>query len=93
MKVAMFMTWEGFTLQQYDKIRQLVDLDNEKPEGAVVHIASSDSKALRITDVWESEKELNNYVQNRLMPKIVEIGIKTKPNVEVYPLHNLMIFN
>jgi hypothetical protein len=93
MKIAMFMTWEGFTTDQYDKVRKLVELDKIRPAGAVLHVATADSKGLRITDVWESEKELNDYVQNRLMPKIVEIGISSKPNVEIYPLHNLMIFN
>ncbi len=93
MKIAMFMTWEGFTLEQYDKVRELVELDDNKPAGAVLHIASADSKGLRITDVWESEKELNDYVQKRLLPKIQEIGIGSKPNVEICPLHNLIIFN
>jgi hypothetical protein len=89
MRIVVLMTWKGMTIQQYEKIRKLVDWDNKKPKGAVLHVVCSDSKNLRITDVWESEKELNAFVQERLAPKVEEIGFKSKPEIEVYPLHNL----
>ncbi len=89
MKIVLFMTWEGTSLQKYDEVRKLVDWDNKIPKGAVLHIASSDSKGLRIVDVWESEADLNNFVENRLMPKVKEAGIETPPKVEIYPVHNL----
>jgi hypothetical protein len=89
MRIVMFMKWEGVSLQQYDNVRKLVDWDNQIPTGAVLHIASPDSKGLRVIDVWESEKDFNNFVQQRLMPKVEETGVKSKPNIEVHPLHNL----
>ncbi len=89
MRIAMFMFWEGVTPQQYNEVRKLVDWDNQKPKGGVLHIASFDPKGLRVTDIWESEEDLNNFVQNRLMPKVGQVGVKTPPKVEVYPLHNL----
>ncbi len=89
MRIAMFMSWEGATLQQYDDVRKVVDWDHKIPGGAVLHVATSDSKGLRITDVWESEGDLNNFVHNRLMPNVKKLGITIEPKVEVYPLHNL----
>ena len=90
MRVAMFMKWEVSSVDEYDQVRKVVDWDNKIPEGAVLHVASFDSKGfLRVTDVWESEEELNNFVQKRLMPGVEQVGIKTQPIVEVYPLHNL----
>ncbi len=89
MRIAMLMFWEGVTPKQYNEVRKLVDWDNNKPTGGVLHVASFDNRGLRVTDVWESEADLNNFVQNRLMPKVIQIGIETQPKVEVYPLHNL----
>ncbi|MDE3058290.1 MAG: hypothetical protein KGJ59_10075 [Bacteroidota bacterium] len=89
MRIAMFLTWEGITPKQYNEVRKLVDWDNNIPAGGVLHIASFDSKGLRITDVWENETDFNNFAQNRLMPKVLQLGITSAPTIEVYPLHNL----
>ena len=89
MRIAMFMRWEGVTLEQYDHISDIVDMKDNFPEGAVVHICSHDGSALRITDVWESAEDFNTYVAERLMPATKEVGITGEPQVEVYPLHAL----
>ena len=89
MRIVMLMSWEGATLKQYNDVRKAVDWDKKIPAGAVLHVATADSKGLRITDVWESEEDLNNFVQKRLMPNVKKLGITIEPKVEVYPLHNL----
>ncbi|MFI5263931.1 MAG: hypothetical protein ACHQM6_05395 [Candidatus Kapaibacterium sp.] len=88
MRIAMFMRWEGVTLDQYEEVRQIVNWEGNVPKGSVLHICSHDGKSLRITDVWESAEDLNNFVNNRLMPETSKI-VNTQPQVEVYPLHAL----
>lgn len=90
MSVAMIMRWDGFTTEQYDKVRTMVDLDQNFPPGAKLHVVTHDGSALRVTDVWESGEALNTFVNNRLMPAIHSIGVTTQPEVEVYPLHALL---
>jgi hypothetical protein len=83
----MFMRWDGVTLDQYEEARKIVKWEDNVPEGAVLHISTHDGKSLRVTDVWESAEDLNNFVNNRLMPVTIQLGITNQPQVEVYPLH------
>jgi len=84
----MFMRWEGVTIDQYEQVRPIVNWEGNVPEGAVLHVCSHDGKSLRVTDVWESAEDLNNFVNNRLMPETSKIT-DVQPQVEVYPLHAL----
>ena len=85
----MHMRWEGVSLDQYEQIRPIVNWEGNVPEGAVLHVCSHDGQALRVNDVWESAEDLNNFVNNRLMPEVIKIGVTSQPQVEVYPLHAL----
>lgn len=89
-RIVMLMQWTGVTKELYEKAREQVNWEGEVPKGAVLHIATFDEKGARVTDIWKSEGNLNNFVQNRLMPVTKEL-IDTEPDVEVYPLYNLFI--
>lgn len=83
----MQMRWDGFTKDQYDSLRSIVNWEGDKPNGAVFHAAAFDDAGGHVTDIWESGEEFNNFVQSRLMPGVAQIGVTTQPHVEVYPLH------
>ena len=85
--IQTFMRWEGATPEQYDALRDEVKWDTDLAAGGVFHAASFDDKGLRISDVWESEEDMNNFINNRLMPGVQKIGIPGQPSVEVFPLH------
>lgn len=89
-RIVMLMQWTGVTKELYEKVRKQVNWEGEVPKGAVLHIAAFDEKGIRVTDIWESEEDLNSFIQNRLMPVTKEL-IDTEPNVEIYPLHALFI--
>lgn len=80
------MRWEGGTPEHYEALRKRVKWDSNLAKGGVFHAASYDGKALRLTDVWESVEDMNNFVNNRLMPAVAELGIPGQPEVEVFPL-------
>lgn len=88
--IVAIVKWEGVTESIYEKIREEVDFEEDVPEGMVIHIASFDKKGLRVTDVWESEDNFNNFIKNRLTPVTKKL-VKTEPDVEIYPLENLFI--
>jgi hypothetical protein len=89
MRIAMIMRWEGATLEQYNEARKIVNWEGNVPTGAVAHVCSHDGTSLRITDVWESAEDFNNFANERLMPGIAGIGIPGEPQIEIYPLHAL----
>ena len=91
MKTVMIMKWEGATPDQYDELRKLVNWEGDAPKGGVLHVAGFSNNTLRITDIWESEDDFNNFVQNRLMPGVAQLEIKGEPQVEMFPVHALFV--
>lgn len=89
MSVAMHMKWAGVTPEQYNKVRELTEQDNSHPKGGLFHAVWFDGSGIRITDVWESADDFNNFVQTRLMKATAEAGIQGQPEVEIHPLHTM----
>ena len=88
--IIIFVEWEGFTKEIYEEIRKQVNWEGDVPKGIVIHLAAFDKKGIRITDIWESEEDFNNFIQNRIIPAATKL-VDTKPKVEIYPLHALFI--
>lgn len=89
-RIVMLMQWTGVTKELYEKVRKQVNWEGEIPKGAVLHITAFDEKGIRVTDIWKSEEDLNNFIQNRLMPVTGKL-VETKPNIEIYPLYVLFM--
>ena len=87
----MLMKWDGITSSQYDELRKDVHWEGNMPKGAVFHVAAFGNNAAHVTDIWESLDEMNSFIQNRLMPAVMKMGIKTQPQVETYPVHAIFI--
>lgn len=85
----MFMQWDGIKPQHYEELRKTVNWEENTPDGAVFHMAAFTTTGIKVSDVWESEKDFNNFLQNRLMPGVKKAGIKGEPKVEIYPLHTI----
>lgn len=81
------MNWEGITPDLYEKARKLVNWEGNIPGGAVFHVAAFNNNVLRVTDIWESADDLNKFIQSRLMPAVAQLGIKSEPKVETFPVH------
>ena len=87
MRVLMTMKWNGVTPDQYEMVRKSVNWEGDLPKGAVFHAAGFHDGALRVTDIWESAEDFNNFVSSRLMPGVAQTGITGQPEVEVFPVH------
>ena len=87
----MSMKWDGTTLGQYDELRKSVNWEGNPPKGGILHVAGFSNNTLKITDIWESEDDFNDFAQSRLMPTIAQLGMKGEPQVEMYPVHALFV--
>jgi hypothetical protein len=77
----------------YEKLRRAVDWETDTPSGAMFHSAGTDENGhVHVADVWESQDQLNNFVQSRLMPAFMKAGL-TPPDVSVYPTVNINAFS
>ncbi len=91
MKVVMIMKWDGVTPAQYEQVRKSVNWEGNRPKGGVFHVSAFGNNALRITDIWDTADDFNNFVQHRLTPGVKAAGIAGDPQVEIYPLHALYV--
>ncbi len=89
MATAVFLDWPGLTPEQYDQLREVVGWERDKPEGGVLHAATFYSDGARIFDVWDSEEAFQNFVQERIMPGVQQVGLQAEPSVQTYPVHAL----
>ena len=87
MSVMMVMKWDGVTPGQYDKMRKSLHMDENPPKGLVSHTAGFSDNAIRVTDIWESADDFNNYTNAYLMPAAIEAELTGQPQVEIIPVH------
>jgi hypothetical protein len=89
MAILGIFTGDGFTKQMYEELRKEVDWEHNQAQGAILHAAGFDSSGnIRVADIWESEQDFNNFVNNRLKPAMEKIKI-TMPKGEIIPIHNV----
>lgn len=78
--------------EQYEKLRKDVRWEEDRPKGALFHAAATDENGqVHVADVWESNEDLNNFVQNRLMPVFMKAGLNP-PDVTLYSTCNVNIY-
>ena len=88
MAVRMRMRWDGVTSEQYDQVRELVGWERDRPRGGVLHEAWFDGDQLNVCDIWESAEDFENFVQQRLMPGVAQVGVAGQPHVEILPVYH-----
>jgi hypothetical protein len=89
MTAVIMQKWAGFSPEQYDAVRDLVGWDRTTPDGMRLHVATFDSGALTMTDVWDSEAQFMTFVQTQIMPAVTQLGIAGQPEIAISPLYEL----
>ncbi len=82
------------TAQMYDATQARIKVDENPPEGLLMHSAGEADGVWQIVDVWESEEHARRFDDERLGPAIRElVGDAPRPPVDTmtYELHNLML--
>ena len=91
--VAMF-TGQNYTKEMYETLRKEVNWERNQPPGGMFHVASfdKDGNTIHVTDIWESEAHLNDFVSSRLMP-VMQKHKMPPPKTEVYEVHNINAYS
>jgi hypothetical protein len=91
MAVLMILELDGATTDDYDKINEAMGIDQDNlPDGLVSHAVgpTEDGGGLLIVDVWETEEQLEHFVQNRVGPAMAKAGVESQAEPRVHPVHN-----
>jgi len=83
MAITMTMRWPGVTKEQYLAALKEIDWENDIPKGARFHVASFGDDGFRVTDIWETAEDFQNFVNSRLIPGTQKVGIQGQPEVVI----------
>ncbi len=91
MPVAVEMTFDGGTTDQYDEVCAKLGY---LPRGAghpdgLFHFAITTPEGMRIVDVWDSAEAYQTFAETMLGPIAAQVGVP-EPKVEITPIHNYM---
>jgi hypothetical protein len=89
MAFAINIDWPGVTEERYEAVRKIVKWETDQPAGALFHVATFDAEGAHVLDLWDSPEQFQAFVDSRLMPGVMQIGITSQPTVRVLPVHAL----
>ena len=91
MAVMLFMEAPGATVEDYERVSDLIRLREDVPAGLVHHTAGHDGDAIVVVDVWESEEAIGRFFDERLGAALAEVGIEVKNGKPtILPVHNAL---
>jgi hypothetical protein len=78
----------------YESLRKEVDWEHNHPRGGIFHADAFDNSGnnIRVAEVWESEEDLNKFVNERLMPAMQQSKVPP-PQTEIFQIHNVDAFS
>lgn len=91
MATMMLMEWPGITPELYEEAREIVGWERNPPEGGLIHVSRFENDTLYVTDIWDSEQQCTDFVQQRLMPGLAPLNIPTHPTVRFAPIHRTWV--
>ena len=93
MAVAIQMDFKGATLEQYDEVIGKMGFTpgGKGDPGALFHWAAQTDDGIRVTDVWKSKEEFEEFSQNKIGPLSQEAGFPGPPSVQFFELHNHLV--
>jgi hypothetical protein len=77
MAVTMFLEIPGATTEQYDQLNEAMGIHgpDDEPDGLISHVCATADGGLMIFDVWRSQEDLNDFLQNRVGPTAQSLGL------------------
>lgn len=92
MAVAVVMDFKGSTLEQYDKVVELMHLTprGAGPAGSLFHWVAATADGIVVTDVWKSREEFEKFAQEQIGPYTQQAGIAGPPELTFYDVHSYM---
>ena len=80
------------TKEQYDAVRSALQESGEwPPEGCLLHVCFGDTQDIRVSEVWESQEQLDAFGE-KLGPRLQAAGIELAGPPEVFEAHIVETF-
>ncbi|MGZ4168828.1 MAG: hypothetical protein ACXVRW_11250 [Solirubrobacteraceae bacterium] len=92
MAVAVVMEFEGGTLDQYDEVVDRMGFAHEGAgaQGGLFHWVTKTDTGIRVTDVWETREQFDEFATDQIGPITRDVGIPQSPEVSFHEVHNYL---
>lgn len=84
----------GVTPDMYDAVNAAMGVDEDPPDGLLIHAAGDVNGTWQIIDVWESDDQARRFDAERLGPAVGQVtGMSDPPapSVTIYEAHNVVM--
>jgi hypothetical protein len=90
MPVAVTMNFPGATLDQYDQVIELMNFSPGGPgaPGALFHWVAATDDGIRVTDVWETREQFEQFAEEQIGPYTQQVGVPGPPEITFVDVHN-----
>jgi hypothetical protein len=90
MAVGVVMEFAGATLDQYDQVIERMGFSpgGAGAPGGLFHWVTQTDEGIRVTDVWESREQFEQFAQEQIGPYAAEAGIPGPPEISYLEVHN-----
>ena len=92
MAVAVVLDFKGATLEQYDEITAKMGFApaGAGAPGGLFHWVTKTDDGFRVTDVWETQEQFQQFADQKIAPIGREVGVPAPPEVSFHAVHNYL---
>ena len=92
MAVAVQLDFPGATLEQYDQVVKKMGFTpgGSGAPGSLFHCVAKTEDGIRVTDVWESREQFEQFSREKIAPITAEVGFPGQPRLTVFNVHNYL---
>ncbi len=94
MAVGIRLKFAGGTQENYDAAHAVMEIDTDPPAEMIVHSAGPIEGGWGVIDFWESRQAFDDFVAERLMPRLQGLGdrgFQNPPEVKEFQVHNFQV--
>jgi hypothetical protein len=92
MSVAVVMNFKGGTPEQYDQVIEKMGFapGGAGASGGLFHWVTVTDDGIRVTDVWESAEQFEQFADEQIGPITQEVGVPGPPEMTFHDVHNYL---
>jgi hypothetical protein len=92
MAVGLVLDFPGGTKQQYEDLRDRMELGGHLPPGGQVHTAGPHAGGWRVIDVWDSMEAFQRFRDDQILPNMAGTGL-TPPQMQALQVDDEMSYD
>jgi hypothetical protein len=89
MTVVTTIDVSGMTPTEYRAILDRMGVERNPASGLYLHLTATMDFGYRVVEIWDKKEGFDEFLEKRLTPAAMALGINRKMEITVTPLHNL----